>query len=269
MNKTPAPTEEEKAADKALEQEVGQLQSDLDELGDKLDREEITIDEFQEDANKTLAKHTFKDFMNFFNTAYEKVKLIADNPEAYISKQKVFIGTNGVSGKARRRRAKTEEAKVRAALRINANILDAYELKKLVNAYVGEKCVLLRNNQEAIEAAKKWFNNAIGKDGSQVNNADAMDAVRFANTDMLETLGTHLILAAKALSKTEGTYDVAPLCLQLTKNANAVSASIMAARSMAEEELKKIDFTALEVFSNALKDFNSVVEAQIESTGAN
>jgi len=269
MNNTPAPTAEEKEADKALEQEVDQLQSDLDTLGDKLNNEEITLDEFQEDANKTLAKHTFKDFMNFFNNSYEKVKLICDNPEAYLSKQKVFIGSNGVSGKARRRQAKTEEIKIRAALRQTANTLEAFELKKLANAYVGEKCVLLRNNTEAIEAAKKWFNNAIGKDAGNANNADAMTAVRYANTDMLDTLGIHLILAAKALSKTEGTYDVAPLCLQLTKNANAVSASIMAARSMSEEDLKKINFTALEVFSESLKNFNSVVEAQIAANGAN
>lgn len=267
MNNT-APTTEEKESDKVLKQEVTALQSDLNALGDKLDKEEISIEDFQAEANKTLAKHTFKDFLEFFNNSYQKVKLTMENPDAYISKQKVYIGNGTLTGKERRRRAKTEEIKIRAALRQMANVLDAFELKKLVNAYVAEKCVELRNDDEAIAAAKKWFNNALGKDFSNANNADALKAVKFANLDSLDTLGTHLILAAKALSKTEGTYDVAPMCLQLTKNANAVQASMMAARAMEEEELKKLDFTALEVFSNALKDFNSVVESQIKELGS-
>lgn len=263
MNNT-ASTTEEIESDKVLKKEVGNLQEDLDVLGDKLENEEISLEDFQSEANNTLAKHTFKDFMEFFNNSYEKVKLTAENPEAYISKQKVFIGKDGESGKSRRRRAKTEEVKVRAALRINANILDAFELKKLAYAYVAGKCAELRNNEEAIASAKKWFNNALGKNISKANNVDAMSAVQYANHDLLSTLGTHLILAAKALAKTEGTYDVAPMCLQLTKNANAVSASIMAARAMPEEDLKKIDFKALEVFSQALVNFNSVVEYNIK-----
>lgn len=263
MNNT-ASTSEEIESDKVLKKEVSNLQEDLDVLGDKLNNEEISLEDFQAEANNTLAKHTFKDFMEFFNNSYKKVKLTMENPEAYLAKPKVFIGKDGVSGKSRRRRAKTEEVKIRAALRHVANVLDAFELKKLANAYVAEKCVEHRNDEEYIAAAKKWFNNAIGKDLSKANSAEAMSAVQYANHDLLSTLGTHLILAAKALAKTEGTYDVAPLCLQLTKNANAVSASIMAARAVPEDDLKKIDFEALEVFSNALVDFNSVVEYQIK-----
>jgi len=266
MNNT-APTTEEIESEKVLEKEVDTLQNDLNDLGDKLDKEEISIEDFQAEANKTLAKHTFKDFLEFFNNSYKKVKLTMENQEAFVSKQKVFIGNGSLTGKERRRRAKTEEIKIRAALRQMANILDAYELKKLTNAYVAERCAEHRNDESAITAAKKWFNSALGKDISNVNNAETLQSVKFANLDSLDTLGTHLILAAKALSKTEGTYDVAPMCLQLTKNANAVQASMMAARAMKEEELKKLDFTALEVFSNALKDFNSVVESQIKELG--
>jgi hypothetical protein len=258
------PTTEEVESEKVLNQEVSNLKSDLDNLGDKLDKGEVSLDEFQAEADSTLAKHTFKDFMEFFSNSYRKLRLTMENPEAYLAKPKVFIGKEGKSGKARRRAAKTEEIKIRAALRLTANVLEAFDLKKLANAYVAENCVALRKDTEAIEEAKKWFNSILGKDLTNVNCADALNSLKMANHDLLDTIGNHVLLAVKALAKTEGSYDVAPLCLQLTKNANAVAASIAAARSMTKEELEKVDFEALEVFSNSLKDFNSVVEFHIK-----
>lgn len=57
------------------------LKKDLDKLGDKLDNEEIDLDEYKKESDETLVKHTFRDLSNIYNSTYEQSKNLANTTE--------------------------------------------------------------------------------------------------------------------------------------------------------------------------------------------
>lgn len=250
--------------DEVLNKELSLLQQDLDAVGEDLDKENISLEEYQVQANDVLMKHTFVDFMKYYTAAHDKNKLLSNANEEDIANDKVFISANGVSAKERRKRYKKEVIAARAEIRACKLFIDAYEFEEACKLYKEKNLIQYRNDEEYL---KKAIEN-ISKVYEHNFKTEYFNLAKYAEKDIIDTIGNHLIIVANEIVKVHGQYDGRNFVRSLAKNCNVVSIVMGHVRKYGVEATQKAELTAYETFCNGIKKFSDLIFSEIDRTGA-
>jgi hypothetical protein len=224
-------SEETNTATDTSEKEVAELQKDLDIIGDKLENEEITPEEYTEEASKSLVEHSYINLCDLYSGILRNATIFKE---------------------------RENDCDPQSKKKMNEDI-NSFTLESIIDIFVRKNLIKYRDDDAYFKEVYSKFvrlisSNSKKKKDMRFPNIKVFKAAEFLGKDLDHKIFRHFVVAVFAYINENGWGNSARFVHQLMLNLNFATIALKVHKIGGKEDL-----FALQALMNGIKKFNDTI----------